>query len=82
MGYTSGIDIFKIICLKNNIISTSFLLFKAFCSTITGTLAMKAVFAGIGVGDSNSTPLAAVFTWLTKDGISMIGKIGFASWKG
>lgn len=55
---------------------------QAFCSSITGALAMKAVLGGYGVGDETKTVLAAAITWLFKDGTSMCGRIGFAWWNG
>ena len=39
---------------------------KAFCSSITGTLATHAVLTGIGVGDNKATAVAATITWLLK----------------
>ena len=39
---------------------------QAFCSSITGALAMKAVLGGYGVGDETKTVLAAAITWLLK----------------
>ena len=39
---------------------------QAFCSSITGALAMKAVLGGYGVGDESKTVLAAAITWLLK----------------
>ena len=39
---------------------------QAFCSSITGALAMKAVLGGYGVGDESKTALAAAITWLLK----------------
>jgi len=55
---------------------------QAFCSSITGALAMKAVLGGYGVGDESKTVLAAAITWLLKDGTSMCGRICFAWWNG
>jgi len=55
---------------------------QAFCSSLTGALAMKAVLGGYGVGDESKTVLAAAITWLLKDGTSMCGRIGFAWWNG
>ncbi|OWR44763.1 hypothetical protein KGM_200897 [Danaus plexippus plexippus] len=51
---------------------------QAFCSTITGILATQEVFRGVGVGDTNASPLAATVTWVFKDGCGHIGKILFA----
>lgn len=55
---------------------------QAFCSTITGTLTSKAIFEIIGVGDDKATPLAAVTTWIFKDGTGMFSGIVFAWLKG
>lgn len=55
---------------------------QAFCSTITGTFTTQAILKGVGVGDAQATPLAAAITWILKDGSGMIGRIGFAWWKG
>lgn len=40
--------------------------FKAFCSSITGTLATQAMLKGYGVGDDKATVLAATITWLLR----------------
>ncbi|RWS27359.1 RUS1 family protein C16orf58-like protein [Leptotrombidium deliense] len=50
---------------------------QAFSSSITNTLATHAILTGIGVGDSNATPIAATITWLFKDGTAMLGRILF-----
>ena len=39
---------------------------QAFCSSITGALATLAILKGVGVGDSEATPLAATLTWMLK----------------
>ena len=39
---------------------------KAFCSSITGTLATHAVLTGVGVGDDKASAAAATITWLLK----------------
>lgn len=41
-------------------------LVQSFCSSITGMLATLAILKGVGVGDSNATPLAAALTWMVK----------------
>ncbi|CAB3225791.1 unnamed protein product [Arctia plantaginis] len=51
---------------------------QAFCSTITGTLATQEVLRGVGVGDTNATPLAATITWVLKDACGHLGRIMFA----
>ncbi|KYM95259.1 UPF0420 protein C16orf58 [Cyphomyrmex costatus] len=55
---------------------------QAFASTITGTLTTHSIMKGIGVGESNATPLAAAITWILKNGTGMIGSIMFAWWNG
>ncbi len=39
---------------------------QAFCSSITGTLATRAVLKGYGVGDEKATATAAAVTWMLK----------------
>ena len=39
---------------------------KAFCSSITGTLATQAMLKGYGVGDEKATALAATMTWILR----------------
>lgn len=51
---------------------------QAFCSTITNTLATKAVLQGVGVGDDTASSLGAAITWIMKDGFGMISRIVFA----
>ncbi|CAL1276988.1 unnamed protein product [Larinioides sclopetarius] len=51
---------------------------QAFASSITGSICTHAVLKGVGVGDENASAIAATVTWLLKDGVSMIGRIGFA----
>ena len=53
--------------------------FQALFSGITGTLATRAVFVGVGVGEAAATSSAATLNWLAKDGLGMIGRIAFAS---
>ena len=55
---------------------------QAFASSLSGSLSTKAVLEGIGVGNSDSTPLAATLMWLIKDGTGMVGRIIFAWSKG
>jgi hypothetical protein len=57
-------------------------LYKAFCSSITGTLATHAVLKGVGVGDEKASAVAATVTWLLRDGTGMVGRIVFAWLKG
>ncbi|XP_014281014.1 RUS family member 1 [Halyomorpha halys] len=51
---------------------------QAFCSTITNTLATKAVLQGVGVGDNTASSLGAAITWIMKDGCGMMSSIVFA----
>jgi hypothetical protein len=39
---------------------------KAFCSSISGALAAKAIFESVGVGDEKATAYGATLTWLIK----------------
>lgn len=55
---------------------------QAFASSLSGSLSTKAILEGIGVGNSDSTPLAATLMWLIKDGTGMVGRIVFAWSKG
>ena len=57
-------------------------LLQAFASSLSGSLATRAVLEGVGVGRSESTPLAATLMWLIKDGTGMVGRILFAWCKG
>lgn len=52
---------------------------QALCSTITGTLATRAVLKGVGVGDATATAMSGTVSWLLRDGAGMIGRILFAS---
>lgn len=51
---------------------------QAFCSSISGALAARAMFESIGVGDDEATAYGATLTWLIKDGTGMVGRICFA----
>jgi len=55
---------------------------QAFASSISGSLATASVLAGVGVGDSEATALAATTTWILKDGAGMLGRIVFAAYSG
>ncbi|XP_029168227.1 LOW QUALITY PROTEIN: RUS1 family protein C16orf58 [Nylanderia fulva] len=55
---------------------------QASASTIMNTLATHSIMIGIGVGESNATPLAAAITWILKSGAGMVGSITFAWWNG
>lgn len=51
---------------------------QAFCSSLSGALAARAVLESIGVGNENATVYGATLTWLIKDGTGMVGRILFA----
>ncbi len=51
---------------------------QAFCSSITGTLAQKAVLQGVGVGDATATASSALVTYLSRDALGMVSRILFA----
>ena len=55
---------------------------QAFASSISGSLATKAVLEGVGVGDGNATALAATITWLLRQGAGMISQILFTWMQG
>ncbi|XP_076997253.1 RUS family member 1 [Tamandua tetradactyla] len=55
---------------------------QAFASSLSGSLATQAVLLGIGVGNAKASVSAATATWLVKDSTGMLGRIGFAWWKG
>ena len=55
---------------------------QAFASSISGSLATKAVLEGVGVGDETATSLAATITWLLRQGAGMIGQILFTWMQG
>ena len=52
--------------------------FQALFSTLTGILATKELLKGIGVGDASGNASQATLTYILKDGLSMITRIGFA----
>ena len=55
---------------------------QAFCSSISGALAARAMFESMGVGDNTATAYSATMTWIIKDGTGMIGRILFAWYQG
>lgn len=77
MGYNSSNAFWKDVCFKYLAFQTDSL-FQAFASSLSGSLSTRAVLEGVGVGSSNSTPLAATLMWLIKDGTGMVGRILFA----
>eukprot|EP00755_Sulcionema_specki_P019452 Sspe_Gene.69505::Locus_40978_Transcript_2_2_Confidence_0.500_Length_1457::g.69505::m.69505 len=54
---------------------------QALCSSITGTLATRCVFKGVGVGEVVATTGAATLTWIMRNVTGMVGRISFASLK-
>ncbi|XP_013405479.1 RUS1 family protein C16orf58 homolog [Lingula anatina] len=89
--FTSVFDLFRSVFLPQGYpdsVSEDYMQYQlwdtlqAFASSITGTLATQAVLKGVGVGDESATPLAATITWLLKDGMGMLGRIGFAWFQG
>jgi len=55
---------------------------QAFASSISGSLATKALLEGVGVGDETATSLAATITWLLRQGAGMVGQILFTWMQG
>lgn len=45
---------------------------------LRGTLAVRALLAGFGVGDSTTTAVAGALGWIVRDGSAMIGSLVFA----
>jgi hypothetical protein len=50
---------------------------QALCSSLTGTLATRAILVGSGVGESSASATAAVMNWIIRDGVSRVGRIWF-----
>lgn len=51
---------------------------QGLCSYLRSVITTKAVLAGVGVGNSAVTPLAAALAWVMKDGMGMIGSLSLA----
>ena len=51
---------------------------QAFASYTCGVLSTHAVLTGMGVGEAEASALAATSQWILKDGMGMVGRIGFA----
>ncbi|EGC34058.1 hypothetical protein DICPUDRAFT_153796 [Dictyostelium purpureum] len=51
---------------------------QALCSSITGTLATRAILKGYGVGNSSATVASATTQWVIQSATGMIGRIIFA----
>lgn len=51
---------------------------QAFCSSITGLLAHRAILQGVGVGNELATATSAIFQWAIRDGTGMLSRVGFA----
>eukprot|EP00029_Vermamoeba_vermiformis_P013268 TRINITY_DN8185_c0_g1_i1.p1 TRINITY_DN8185_c0_g1~~TRINITY_DN8185_c0_g1_i1.p1 ORF type:complete len:404 (+),score=43.87 TRINITY_DN8185_c0_g1_i1:152-1363(+) len=50
---------------------------QALCSSLTGTLATRAILVGAGVGEAEADPTAAAVQYILKDGASKLGSIMF-----
>ncbi|MDP2437821.1 MAG: RUS1 family protein [archaeon] len=50
---------------------------QAFCSSVTGLLAHRAVLQGVGVGNELATVSSALLQWTIKDGSGMLSRIAF-----
>uniref|UniRef100_A0A8C4NKS6 Zgc:162613 n=1 Tax=Eptatretus burgeri TaxID=7764 RepID=A0A8C4NKS6_EPTBU len=55
---------------------------RAFCSGVSGSIALQGVLKEAGVGDSSASIAATTATWLLRNGVGMLGQIGFAWMKG
>ena len=51
---------------------------QALSSYLRGVLSSRFVFAGIGVGNADSTAMAAAITWCMKDGVGIVSSLIFA----
>ncbi|KDQ20765.1 hypothetical protein BOTBODRAFT_124590 [Botryobasidium botryosum FD-172 SS1] len=51
---------------------------QAFASSLAGLLASRAVLQGVGVGDANATPTAALFLTILQDSFGRVATILFA----
>lgn len=51
---------------------------QALSSYLRSVLTTRSVLAGAGVGSADATPMAAALTWILRDGIGMVGSLGFA----
>ena len=54
---------------------------QAFSSSIAGLLASRAVLQGIGVGDENASPTAAMLLSVLQESVGRIATIIFAHWR-
>ena len=55
---------------------------QAFCSTVTGMLASKAVLTGMGVGNEEATVSAALWQAVVRRNIGKVARIVFVTFKG
>ena len=51
---------------------------QGICSYLRGVLTTRSVLQGAGVGSATSSAVTAALIWVLKDGIGMIGSLGFA----
>ena len=51
---------------------------QGICSYLRGVLTTRSVLQGAGVGSATSSAVVAALIWVLKDGIGMIGSLGFA----
>ena len=51
---------------------------QGICSYLRGVLTTRSVLQGAGVGSATSSAVTAALVWVLKDGIGMIGSLGFA----
>ena len=48
------------------------------CSYVRGVMTTRSVLQGAGVGSATSSATAAALVWVLKDGLGMVGSLGFA----
>jgi len=51
---------------------------QALCSYLRGVLCTQAILKGLGVGSSEASAAAAALTFITRDGMGMLGGLGLA----
>jgi hypothetical protein len=51
---------------------------QAVTSYLRGTLTVRAIMAGVGVGSAEATATSAAIVWVLKDGVGMFGGMLFA----
>ncbi|XP_051631787.1 RUS family member 1-like, partial [Manacus candei] len=50
---------------------------QALCSSLAGSLSTRAVLQAVGVGDGTATVTGATLTWVLRDGVGIVTRIGF-----